>query len=82
MKKVQPEGEDDDTSFAAQATAPQVQPRLTSAAMRTYAQASEAQPVAGSQQGGMNSVRVCAGQTLLTAYVADSGTSLQSACCR
>ena len=53
MQKVQPEGEDDDSSFAAQALAPQIQPRLTSAAMRTYAQASQAQPVAGSQQGGM-----------------------------
>ena len=60
MQKVQPEGEDDDSSFSAQALAPQIQPRLTSAAMRTYAQASQAQPVAGSQQGGMSSTRVCA----------------------
>ena len=58
MQKVQPEGEDDDSSFAAQATAPQVQPRLTSAAMRANAQASEALPIAGSQQGGMDSIRV------------------------
>ena len=75
MQKVQPEGEDDDSSFAAQALAPQVQPRLTSASMRTYAQASQAQPVAGSQQGGMNSMRVCAWQTLLTAHLANAGWS-------
>ena len=81
MQKVQPEGEEDDSSFAAQAPAPQVQPRLTSAAMHTYAQASQAQPVAGSQQGGMNSMRVCAWQTLLTACLADLGMGLQSVPC-
>ena len=58
MQKVQPEGEDDDLSFASPATAPQVHPRLTSAAMRANAQASEAQPVAGSRQGSMDSTRV------------------------
>jgi hypothetical protein len=39
-----------DSSFEAQAAAPQVQPRLTSAAMRANTQISQAQPVYGSTQ--------------------------------
>lgn len=57
MQRIHPEGEDA-SSFEAQAAAPQVQPRLTSAAMRANAQAAQAQPVLGSQQGGREPTKV------------------------
>ena len=49
MQRVDPQ-DGGGSSFQAQAAAPQVQPRLTSAAMRANTQMSQAQPVYGSAQ--------------------------------
>ena len=49
LQRVDPQ-DGSDSSFEAQAAAPQVQPRLTSAAMRANTQMSQAQPVYGSAQ--------------------------------